>query len=258
MTLRLLGFVLRDIARGRWVLLYFGFFLVATEGLLYFTAGEAKTVVGLMNIVLMLIPLAALMFGTLHIHNSRDFIELMLSQPVKRFTIYVALYLGVVLPFLGAFVLGTAIPTAIHGMLLSPSVLTLLATGVALTMVFFSIAFVVAIGVNDKAASMGLAFVLWLVFAVLYDGLVLAVTVWYQDYPLETATIAMVTANPIDLARIIVMLTFDYAALMGYTGAVFQKFFGEALGILVSATSLVLWTVVPFAIGARAFAKKDW
>ena len=99
---------------------------------------------------------------------------------------------------------------------------------------------------------------LWLVFAVLYDGLVLAVTVWYQDYPLETATIAMVTANPIDLARIIVMLTFDYAALMGYTGAVFQKFFGEALGILVSATSLALWTVIPFTLGARAFKKKDW
>lgn len=258
MTLRLIGFVLRDIARGRWVLLYGLFFLVATEGLLYFTAGEAKTVVGLMNIVLMLIPLAALMFGTLHIHNSRDFIELMLSQPVKRFTIYVALYVGVVLPFLAAFVVGTAIPTAIHGILHSASVLTLLAAGSALTLVFFSIAFVVAIGVNDKAASMGLAFVLWLVFAVLYDGLVLAVTVWYQDYPLETATIAMVSANPIDLARIVVMLTFDYAALMGYTGAVFQKFFGGTLGIAVAAASLLLWTAIPFGLGARAFARKDW
>ncbi len=258
MMTRLLGFVLRDIARGRWVILYFGFFLVATEGLLYFTAGEAKTVVGLMNIVLMLIPLAALMFGTLHLHHSRDFIELMLSQPVKRFTIYSALYFGVVLPFLGAFVLGTAIPTAIHGMLTSPSVLSLLATGVALTLVFFAIAFVVAVKINDKAASMGMAFIIWLASAVLYDGLVLAVTVWYADYPLETATIAMVAANPIDLARIIVMLTFDYVALMGYTGAVFQNFFGEALGITVSALSLGLWTVIPFWIGARAFAKKDW
>ena len=258
MMIRLLGFVLRDIARGKWVLLYLGFFLVATEGLLFFTAGEAKPVVGLMNIILMLIPLAALMFGTLHVHNSRDFIELMLSQPVKRSTIYTALYLGVVLPFMGAFVLGVGIPAAAHGMITSLPVLTLLGTGCALTMVFFAISFWVAIAVDDKAASMGLAFMLWLGLAVLYDGLVLAVTVWYADYPLETATIAMVVLNPIDLARIVVMLTFDYATLMGYTGAVFAKFFGSATGIMISIAALGAWTAFPFMMGMRAFGKKDW
>ena len=54
------------------------------------------------------------------------------------------------------------------------------------------------------------------------------------------------------------MLTFDYAALMGYTGAVFQKFFGTALGVGISALSLGLWTVVPFLVGQQAFRKKDW
>jgi Cu-processing system permease protein len=258
MMTRLLNYVLRDIGRGRWVILYFAFFFVATEGLLFFTAGEAKTVVGLMNIVLLLIPLAATMFGTAHIHNSRDFIELMLSQPVKRSSIFTALYLGVALPFLAAFLLGTAIPTALHGILFSASVLSLLATGSALTMVFFAIAFYIAIAVHDKAASLGLSFILWLFFAVLYDGIILAITVAFSDYPMETPTIVMVVLNPIDLARIIVMLTFDYAALMGYTGAVFQKFFGTPFGITISAVSLVLWTAVPFLAGLRAFNRKDW
>lgn len=258
MTTRLLSYVLRDVGRGRWVLLYLAFFLVTTEGLLFFTAGEAKTVVGLMNIVLLLIPLAATMFGTAHIHNSRDFIELMLSQPVKRSSIFTALYLGVALPFLGAFLLGIAIPTALHGILLSASVLSLLATGAALTMVFFATAFYLAITIHDKAASLGLSFILWLFFAVLYDGIILAITVGFSDYPMETPTIAMVVLNPIDLARIIVMLTFDYAALMGYTGAVFQKFFGTTLGIGISAASLLLWTAIPFVAGLRAFNKKDW
>ena len=149
-------------------------------------------------------------------------------------------------------------PTAAHGMITSIPVLTLIATGSALTLVFFAISFFIAIKVNDKAASMGLAFVVWLVLAVVYDGLVLAATVWYADYPLETATIAMVTLNPIDLARIVVMLTFDYAALMGYTGAVFQKFFGASLGVGVSVLSLGLWTVIPFLLGQFAFRKKDW
>lgn len=254
----LLGFVLKDIARSKWVLFYLLFFFVVTEGLLYFTAGEAKTIIGLMNIVLLLIPLAAVMFGTLHIHHSREFIELMLSQPVRRNTIYTALYLGVVLPFLGAFTLGTAIPMAMHGLLGAPTLLTLLISGNVLTLVFFALAFVVAIAANDKASSMGAAFVLWLVMAVLYDGIILAVTVWFADYPLEMATIVMVLLDPVDLARILVMLSFDYAALMGYTGAVFNDFFGSATGTLIAACSLAVWVIAPYLIGRRLFARKDW
>ena len=254
----LLSYVLRDIARSKWVLFYFLFFFITTEGLLYFTAGEAKTIIGLMNIVLLLIPLASVMFGTLHIHNSREFIELMLSQPVRRSTIYTALYLGVVIPFLAAFTVGTAIPMAIHGLLGAPTLLVLLACGNVLTLVFFALAFVVAIAAHDKAASMGVAFLMWLFVAVLYDGLILATTIWFADYPLELATIVMVVLNPVDLARIVVMLSFDYAALMGYTGAVFNDFFGTVTGTAIAATTLSAWVIIPYLIGRRLFARKDW
>lgn len=256
--MQLLRYVLRDIGRGRWVLLYFLFFFAMTEGLLYFTAGEAKTIVGLMNVVFLLIPLASIMFGTLHLHNSREFIELILTQPVRRSTVFYALYLGVTLPFVFSFLLGVGIPTLIHALALSPAIVTLLTTGAALTFVFTSIAFYVGIAINDKAAGMGLAFILWLFFTVIYDGALLGITVMFQDYPLEQPTIAMVILNPIDLARIAVMLTVDYAALMGYTGAVFQKFFGSGLGITLSAVSLLLWIVIPFGVGLRTFNSKDW
>lgn len=256
--MQLLRYVLRDIGRGRWVLLYFLFFFAMTEGLLYFTAGEAKTIVGLMNVVFLLIPLASIMFGTLHLHNSREFIELILTQPVRRSTVFYALYLGVTLPFVFSFLLGVGIPTLIHALALSPAIVTLLTTGAALTFVFTSIAFYVGIAINDKAAGMGLAFILWLFFTVIYDGALLGITVMFQDYPLEQPMIAMVILNPIDLARIAVMLTVDYAALMGYTGVVFQKFFGSGLGITLSAVSLLLWIIIPFGVGLRTFNGKDW
>lgn len=257
-TSLLLKYVVRDVMRSKWLGLYLIFFAAVTEGLLFFTAGEAKTVVGLMNVVLLLIPLAAAVFGTLHVHHNRDFVELMLTQPVSRNAIYLALYLGVSLPFLIAFVVGIGIPAAIHGVLLSAPILTLLATGCALTMVFFAIAYLIGVVVQDKAAAMGVAFISWLSFAVLYDGVILVLTVLFADYPLEKATIAMVVCNPIDLARIIVMLTFDYAALMGYTGAVFQEFFGTATGVVISSCSLIVWTLLPVFIGRRAFGRKDW
>lgn len=255
---KLLGFALKDIARSKWVLLYVFFFVLLTEGLLRFTAGEAKTVVGLMNIVLLLIPLGASMFGTLHLHNSREFIELILTQPVRRSSVFVALWLGVVIPFLAAFTLGVGIPMAAHGLITDPTIIALLVSGNVLTIVFFALSFFVGIVIADKAMSMGVAFVMWLFFAVLYDGIILWVSVQYADYPLEEATIAMVVLNPVDLARIVVTLTSDHAALMGYTGAVFNQFFGTMRGILISAGSLMLWTAVPLWFAKRAFDKRDW
>ncbi len=258
MIVRLTHFVLRDVIRGKWLVLYMTFFLMVTEGLLYFTAGESRTVVGLMNVVLLLIPLASVVFGVMHVYNGRDFMELMLTQPVQRSNIYFAMYSGVTAAFLGAFLIGVGIPALLHGIAFSPPVLTLLGTGALLTLVFFAIAYLIAVVVNDKVTGLGIAFVVWLAMAIVYDGLILAITVAFSDYPLETATIGMVVFNPIDMARIVVMLTFDYAALMGYTGAVFRTFFGSGLGVALSLVSMVVWIVVPLAIGRRAFEKKDW
>jgi len=251
-------YVVRDVMRSKWLVLYLMFFACVTEGLLFFTGGQAKTVIGLMNVVLLLIPMAAAIFGTLHIHHNRDFVELMVTQPVSRGTIYGALYLGVTIPFMMAFLLGVIIPSMIHGVFFTAPFLALIGTGAALTMVFFAIAYLIGIAVQDKATAMGAAFIAWLLFAVVYDGLILAITVAFADYPLETATIGLIVGNPIDLARIIVMLTFDYAALMGYTGAVFQSFFGTSLGIIIAIASLIIWTLVPVAVGTRLFRRKDW
>jgi Cu-processing system permease protein len=64
--------------------------------------------------------------------------------------------------------------------------------------------------------------------------------------------------NPVDLARILLTLQFDVSALMGYTGAVYQRFFGGALGMLLSATALLTWALVPLWLGNRFFHKKDF
>jgi Cu-processing system permease protein len=64
--------------------------------------------------------------------------------------------------------------------------------------------------------------------------------------------------NPIDLGRVLLLLQFDIAALMGYTGAVFQRFFGTWLGLTVAFGALALWTTLPFFLGLRRFRLKDF
>jgi Cu-processing system permease protein len=62
--------------------------------------------------------------------------------------------------------------------------------------------------------------------------------------------------NPMDLARILILMEFDISALLGYTGAVFNQFFGTSLGMLASFGMLSLWLVIPAWTGLRVF-KQD-
>lgn len=62
---------------------------------------------------------------------------------------------------------------------------------------------------------------------------------------LEGFSLAATVLNPIDLSRIMILLKLDISALMGYTGAVFQKFLGTALGMSLSLLTLALWAGLP-------------
>ena len=79
----------------------------------------------------------------------------------------------------------------------------------------------------------------------------------YSDYPLEKVTLGLISLNPIDLARIIMILKLDISALMGYTGAFYKEFFGSSTGFIYSISILLLWITLPILLALRIFKKKD-
>ena len=258
--LKVLRYELRDVLRGRWLIAYAVFFLLLTEALLRFGGGGERALLSLMNVVLFVIPLMSLVFGTVYLYGAREFNELLLSHPVSRPQLFGGLYLGLSVPLAAAFTAGVALPFL--GRLGSAggaaTLLTLLAVGIALTFVFTAIAFVVALWLDDRAQGLGAAVLLWLMLAVVYDGFVLLLTVAFGDYPLEKPMLALMLANPLDLGRVLLLIRFDAAALMGYTGAVFARFFGTAAGALLATIALTGWVAVPLALGLRTFRRKDF
>jgi Cu-processing system permease protein len=127
-----------------------------------------------------------------------------------------------------------------------------------LTLVFVSLAFLASMLTRDKARAIGMALFLWLYFSLIYDGFVLWMVYSFSDYPLEKITLALIALNPVDLARIMMLLQLDIAALMGYTGAFYQDFFGSSLGIIFSSGTLLFWMALPLLAALRVFNKKDW
>ena len=75
---------LQDLRRSRWVMGYTLCLLLLTEALLRFGGGGPRAVLSLMNVVLGVVPLVGIVFGTLYLYGSRSFIQLLLAQPVGR------------------------------------------------------------------------------------------------------------------------------------------------------------------------------
>jgi Cu-processing system permease protein len=260
-VMKIVKYELNDVIRSKWLILYMLFFLLVTDGLFRFGGDSTSVIVSLMNVVLFIIPLVSVLFGTLYVYHAREFTELLLSQPINRRSLYGGLYIGLVVPLSAGFLLGVGIPFVIHGLHTQGQVsllLTLLSSGVFLTFIFTAIAFLISMMNEEKVRGFGAAIVLWLFFAIVYDGLLLFFTYTFDDYPLEKPVVIFTMLNSIDLARVLMMLQLDVAALMGYTGATFQNFFGSGWGKLVSFASLALWILIPVLWGYKLFLKKDF
>jgi len=256
---RIMRYVLLDVLRNRWVLGYALFFLVATDALLRFDGTGARAIISLLNLVLLLVPLVTIVFGTMYWHGAREFNELLLTQPIDRSSLFHGLFAGLVLPLSAAFVAGVSIPFLLHGALENPGALALLlVAGVALTAVFGAMAILVAGLSSDRLRGLAASLAIWLATTVLYDGFVLWFTIAFRDASLERPLLALTLANPVDLARVMLLLQLDAASLMGATASVFLRAFAGPAGLAIALLGLSLWALVPGILALRAFRRRDF
>lgn len=256
----ILKYVIHNTIRSKWVVVYLFFFFFVGYALFAFSGDVNKAYISLMNIVLIVIPLVSLIFGSIYLYNSREFIEMMLSQPIDRKSLFLGIYLGTTIPLASSYAIGMLLPFVLFGKIAEQidGVLILITIGTVLTFVFTAISFLITILQDDKAKGLGYSILIWLFLAIIYDGFILLVVYYMEEYPLENAMIVMSVINPIDLARILFLLHFNISALMGYTGAVFERFFGGANGVIFSSVFLSLWMIVPLILSTKYFQKKDF
>ena len=252
---KIIKYVITDILRNRIVLVYTLFLLAASLSVFALEDNSSKGLLSLLNIILIIVPLVSIIFSTIYVYNSAEFIELLVSQPLKRKSIWLSLFAGLAASLSIAFLIGAGIPVLIY----QPNMIgfTMIGVGILLSIIFVAIAMLATVKTRDKAKGIGAAIMLWLYFSLLFDGFVLFLLFQFADYPMEKPMIAVSAFNPIDLSRILILLQLDVSAMMGYTGAVFKDFFGTYTGILFSFTILLLWIVLPVWYATRKFNTKD-
>lgn len=248
-------YVVYDIVRNRFVIGYTMLLLMLSFSFFWFESDPNKGLLSLLNIILIVIPLVSVIFSTIHFYNSYEFIELLSAQPMSRRTIYFSQFLGLCFSLGMAFLIGVGLPTLIFDGSLRG--LTLVLGGLLIALTFVAIAFLASVITKDKAKAIGVALAVWFYLCILYDGMVLVVLVNMADYPMEKVSLIFSALNPMDLARILVLMQLDVSALMGITGAVFYNFFSSTWGVFVSFGLLILWVLIPVFFGYRIFNKKD-
>jgi len=221
----------------------------------------SKAIITFMNVIIMLVPLIGTIFGVMYYYDSKEFTELLLAQPIRRSHIFLGQYFGVALSLSMSLILGLGLPFIFYGIFKSAAIwdfVLLLVTGSFLTFIFTAIAFNIALANENKIKGFGYAILIWLFMAVIYDGLFLLTLVMFNDYPLDKFSLIASMFNPIDLSRILILLKLDISALLGYTGAVFQKFFGTSQGLIISIFVLSLWVILSTFNIFRISKKKDF
>src|SRR5574343_738019 len=146
---RIIKFVMLDIIKNKIVLSYAVLLAAFSWAVFSLEDNSAKGILTLLNIVLLTVPLVSIIFSTIYIYNSSEYIDLLVSQPIKRSKIWISLFLGLCFALIMAFILGAGIPILLFAPLHIG--LMLVAVGCFITTVFIAIAFFSAVLTRDKA-----------------------------------------------------------------------------------------------------------
>lgn len=252
---KIIRYVFADLLRNKTILFYTVLLFVLSISVFSMENNYEKGLVSLLNIVLFVVPLVSIVFSSIYLYNSAEFINLLVSQPLKRENIWLSIFIGLAGAISLSFFVGVGIPIFLYAF--SGSGLTLLGCGLLLSVIFVAIAMWTSVLIRDKSKGIGLAILLWLYFGLLFDALVLFLLFQFSDYPIENMMVALSMFNPIDISRILILLQLDLSAMMGYTGAIFRDFFGTGLGMGITLLVMVLWAVIPVFLSVRYFKKKD-
>ncbi len=252
---KIIKYILLDIVKNKIVIAYTVFLLAISLSVFSLEDNSQKGMLTLLNLVLFIVPLVSIIFSTIYIYNSSEFIELLISQPIRRKSIWLSIFIGLSSALTIAFLLGVGIPL----LLIEHSAVSFMMTGmgVFISVIFVVLAMLASVTTRDKAKGIGITILLWIYFSLLFDGLVLFLLFQFADYPLEKPMIGVSMLNPLDLGRILILLKMDISALMGYTGAIFKDFFGTTKGISLSVAAMFLWVIIPLLYSLKKFKHKD-
>lgn len=259
-----------DAKRNKWLLGYTILLALLGIGIAYLGLGSAaglslqmfgRTTATLINLCLFLAPLVGVSLGASAISGERDqgTLDHLLSQPITRNELLLGKYLGLwIAMFLatlagfapaGILILAFAGVPSFYSFLIFPMLAQLVISAM------LSIGILISVKSAGRAQSQTFAILVWFVFVLAYDLLLLSsfsVTRFSADI-----LAILLFLNPVDAGRILSILALEPDLYMlGPAGAYLIETFSALGAASLLLLSLALWSAAPLALAARVFSLK--
>lgn len=257
--------------RNKWTIIFAGVFGLLIVGISYigimaegFSGMQnfTRTSASMLNLVLYIVPLVALIMGTLSFTSDRGTTELLFSQPVFRSEVLLGKILGLFyslsLSMLAGFLVAGGIILSVTGEegMLQYGIFVLLS--LLLALVFLVVAVVIATANRRKSRSFGIALFAWFFFVLFYDLIVLGISLFFKGQTANYILFLSLFGNPVDMVRVASLIILDNVSIFGAAGAALLRFLGgSVLSVVLLVSALVLWIGIPLAFSRHLLNKQD-
>ncbi len=259
-----------DAIAGKWFLLCsltfallalaISFVSLSTAGSHAF-AGFSKTTAGLLNLVMLVVPLMALTSGSASIaaERERGTLLYLLAQPISRVELLLGKYLGLS----GALICSICVGFAISAIVLAwhagsagaGSYALLVANTIVLALAMLSTAFLVSVLARRASIASGISIFLWLTLVFLSDLGLMAGTILFKLRVQEVFALAIV--NPMQAFKMgVIHAMNDSLDVLGPVGAYATHTLGNALPLILAGV-LVIWIALPLLLASLCFARRS-
>jgi Cu-processing system permease protein len=257
--------------RNRWVIFFASFFAITTTLISYFgmvTSGYTgfqdfvRTAASLANLAGFIIPLFALLLGVFSFLSEREYLEILVTQPISRSQVLLGKISGLCLTVLAASALGFGIPGAIIAIAIGTegavSYLLVVIFCMLLAVIFVGLSVLIALIAGRRQIALGIALGVWIFYELVYGVLMLGTTLYLPARILKTSLLFGLFGNPVDIARVLSLLQVGGPQLFGPAGATLVKLAGsQTMATMIGLVGLAAWVVVPVLVSMRIFAKQD-
>ncbi len=260
-------------ARSRWTQIFAAVFALLALGVSasgYILSGGrgfqdfARTSASLVQLVVLLVPLASLLMGVLALAPERGTAELLFSQPISRRTILAGKLLGLFAALAAAELIGFGLA----GLVVFSSAgeeggggyAVLIAGSLLLTAAFLAVAALVAAGAvgRKRVRALALALVIWFAAVILVDLVALGAASLLRSTAASRLLILSVLLNPAGAVRVGALLGIEGTAAFGSASLALLRFTGGAAGAAALLLASVLaWVVLPILAAMRRLARVD-
>ncbi|MBD9448633.1 MULTISPECIES: ABC transporter permease [unclassified Rhizobium] len=258
--------------RNRWVL--GATLLLAALALTLTALGSAPTgnvgvnqldvvIVSLSSLTIFLVPLIALLLSHDAIvgEMERGTMQLLLSYPVGRNQVILGKFFGhvAILAFAtlcgyGAAALALAITSPDIDAASWRAFLAMIGSSVLLGAVFVAIGYLASTIVSERSTAGGIAIGIWLLFVLIYDMALLGALVAAAGHALPSGLLdTFLLLNPTDVYRMLNLGSGDASALSGLGGVAKHS----GLNAVLMIVALVAWTILPLALAAVVFSRRE-